>query len=146
MSSRPSYAPCEVTLEFGDGEHLFRLPLKQIAELQEKCDAPLGVVYERVRTGRYKGEDLVETVRLGLIGGGMSGPDARKMIERYCDTWPMDVWHTHALAVLAACIHGYEPSEDQPAEKKSAVTNGSTSPEPTATGSPPDTASRKSSA
>lgn len=147
MAGKPSFAPCEVTLEFGDGEYLFRLPLKQIAELQEKCDAPLGVIYERVRTGRYKGEDLVETVRLGLIGGGMSGPEARKLIERYCDKWPMEVWHAHALAVLVACIHGYEPPEDQPAEKKSAETgNGSTSPEPTATASPPDTASRKSSA
>jgi hypothetical protein len=112
------YKPCEVTLEFGDGEHLFKLPLKMIAELQEKCGGVgIGTIYRRVLTGDYRGEDLVETVRCGLIGGGLPGPDARKIIDRYCDTWPLDVWHQHAAAILTACIQGYEgdasPKKDQ---------------------------------
>ena len=105
------YAPCEVTLEFGDGEHLFRLPLKMIAELQERCNAAIGTIFRRVLGGDYRAEDLIETVRCGLVGGGMSGSDARKMIDRYCDHWPLEVWYQHALAILTACIVGYEGAD-----------------------------------
>lgn len=137
MSDRkPDYAPCEVELEFGDGARLFRLPLKMIAELQEKCDAPIGTIYARVAAGHYKGEDLIETVRCGLIGGGMDGPAARKMIDRYCDKWPLEVWWKHAVAILSACIHGHSlPDAGSDAEggdqKKSP--DGSTSPKPSGT-------------
>lgn len=127
------YKPCEVTLEFGDGEHLFKLPLKMIAELQEKCGGVgIGTIYRRVLTGDYRGEDLVETVRCGLVGGGMPGPDARKLIDRYCDTWPLDVWHQHAMAILGACVQGYsgaDTSKKAPARE----TDGSLSPTPTET-------------
>lgn len=107
-----AYAPCEVILEIGDGEHLCKLTLKAIAELQEKCDAGIGAIYMRVWKGEFFAEDLVETVRLGLIGGGMSGVDAKKLIDRYCDKWPYEVWHTHAKAILGACINGYEPPDN----------------------------------
>jgi len=129
-----TYKPCEVTLEFGDGEYLFKLTLKTIAELQEKCGAGLGTIYKRVLFGDYYAADLVEVVRLGLVGGGQTGPVARKIIERYCDEWPLEEWHKHASAILRVCVHGYDDKED--AQKKSeqettTMTDGSISPPPT---------------
>ena len=124
-----TFKPCEVLLDFGDGEHLFRLPLRMLAELQERRQAGLGAIYKRVMLGDFYAEDLVETIRCGLIGGGMEGPAAKKMIERYCSEWPVEIWHTHAIAILGACLHGYE---DKSAEGKPKATVSSTSPSPSA--------------
>lgn len=126
------YKPCEVVLEFGDGEHLFKLPLKMIAELQDRCNAGIGTIYRRVLTGDYRGEDLIEAVRCGLVGGGLTGVEARKLIDRYCDAWPLEVWHAHASAVLSACIHGYA-GDKKPKKAKARANTNSPSPTPTAT-------------
>jgi hypothetical protein len=113
----PDYQPCEVELEFGDGSYLFKLNVKNIAELQEKCGAGIGEIYGRILSGAYRLEDLTETVRLGLIGGGIEGPAARKLIERYTpgqDTArALEWWHKTAYAVIAACIHGYQPPPEE---------------------------------
>ncbi|WP_300396433.1 gene transfer agent family protein [Henriciella sp.] len=127
------YRSCEVTLEFADADYLFRLPLKRIAELEERCGSPIGTIWKRVcLTGDYHAVDLIETVRLGLIGGGMDAQDARKLIDRYCDQWPLAEWHKHALAILGACVEGYEvaetaPEADSPKKQEAAGTDTSTS-------------------
>lgn len=122
-------------LEFADGAYLFDLKLPQLAELQEKRGA-LFKVYGRVLKGRYVfdgeaigvasegeafAEDLFETIRLGLIGGGqglvdgqeikVSAITAGKLVERYCHEMPLrDSWSI-AAAVLAARIEGYTPTK-----------------------------------
>lgn len=121
----------EVWLEFADGEYLFKLKLAQLAELQEKCDASIGSIYTRVILAEYKVEDLFETIRLGLIGGGRAVVNdqevkvtdilARKLIQRYCDR-PLDELHKIAVAVLGACVVGYESGEDKKAGKVPAET------------------------
>ena len=128
------YRSCEVTLEFADADYPFRLPLKRIAELEERCSAPICTIWKRVcLTGDYEGNDLIETVRLGLIGGGLDPQEARKLIERYCDQWPLAEWHKHALAILGACVEGYEvadtaPEADTTKKQEAAGTDTSTSP------------------
>ena len=149
-----AYSPNEVWLEFGDGRYLFKLKLKQIAELQEKCNAGIGEIYARVVLGHYRVEDLVHGIRLGLEGGGkgvlgleetevqVSPELANKLTQRYCDR-PLDqVWDI-ARDVYRACIHGYETPETKKPGKKEAATktttpeaDGSTSPRPTQTESP----------
>jgi len=128
------YKSCEVMLEFGDGEYLFKLPLKMIAELQDKCGkVGIGTIYRRVLTGDFHGEDLIETVRCGLIGGGVPGPDARKLIDRYCDAWPLEIWHQHAMAILTACVQGYAGDAAPKKGKARGAKPGSPSPTPTET-------------
>lgn len=132
------YRSCEVTLGFADGEYLFRLPLKRIAELEEKCSAPVGAIWKRVCiTGDYHATDLIETVRLGLIGGGMPALEARNLIDRYCDEWPLMEWHQHAIAILGVCVEGYQgdPVDDVPEKPKAARPASSTSPPATRSGS-----------
>lgn len=124
---------CEVTLEFGDGEYLFRLPLKMLNELQAKRNAPIGLIYKRVIMGEYYAEDLIETVRFGLMGGGMTGSEAKRKIDVYCDQWPLDVWWSHACAILAACVQGYDDGDKKKAGES---LSSSTSPSPTATEPP----------
>lgn len=147
MTASP-YRSCEVTLAFADADYLFRLPLKRIAELEEKCGAPIGTIWQRVcLTGDYHATDLIETVRLGLIGGGLDPQEARKLIERYCDAWPLMVWHRHAIAVLGACVEGYDAGpdsgEDESGGKKPEAAGEGISTSPPATPSGSKKASRR---
>jgi hypothetical protein len=83
-----------IVLPFADGEYKFALPVGQIAELQAKCDAGIGLILARVMAGRYrdtrsgenvlnilearfKHEDVRETIRLALIGGNEGLVDGR---------------------------------------------------------------------
>lgn len=130
MTDSPKYAPCEIVMAFGDDDYLFRFTVKQIAELQEKCKAGIGTIYRRVAMGEYYAEDLTESVRLGLIGGGVEATKARVLIERYLDPIPMLNRLEYAQAILAACVVGYEPPEDQKKKDLTAEMDGSTLPTP----------------
>lgn len=136
-----TFASCEVRFFFGDGEHLFRLPLKQIAELQEKCGGlpfgAIGLVWERVETGHYAVADLVETIRLGLIGGGMDPAAAYNLVHRYAipqkateGEQSLEQLWTVARVVLRACVVGFEP------KKKDGTPTGETDGSTTQTPSP----------
>lgn len=141
----PKFAPCEIEMAFGDEDHLFRLRLRQIAELQEKCKAGIGTIYRRVMTGEYYIEDVTETVRLGLIGGGMDPTKARTLMERYFDDIPVDAKWNMAAAILSACVVGYSPPGEEAPGKAETAEGGSTSPSQSETEpSPGDTAPDKS--
>ncbi len=143
-----TYRVNEVWLEFGDGRYLFKLKLKQIAELQEKANAGIGEIYARVELGNYWIEDLYEVVRLGLVGGGkgevneqelaVSPELALKLFKRYGEDRPLDELWTLAQHILRVCVHGYAlpDSNKGKAEASSTTTqepDGSTSPRPTQT-------------
>lgn len=128
-----------IALEFADGEYLFRLPVAQIVELQEKCGAGVAAVFSRLMMGRYRGpggdilfnpleaifklEDIRDTIRLGLIGGGEGTVDgqpvkvdpikAKRLVQDYVDSRPLlETWRI-ASAVLAAFVVGYTPPDTQ---------------------------------
>lgn len=121
-------------LKFGDGDYLFDLKLPQLAELQRVRDCGIFKLYGRVLKGRYMigdtsvaapedgeafAEDLFETIRLGLIGGGngvvngieapVSANRARELVETYCHTAPLRETWSIAAAILAARVEGYSP-------------------------------------
>lgn len=140
-------------LPFADGVYLFDLKLPQLAELQEKRGVGVFRLYGRVLEGRYlfegetlgipaKGEayaeDLFETIRLGLIGGGKGEVDgkevevsalrAKALVERYCHEAPLRESWAVAAAVLGARIEGYAPSKKAtPAERPATEKKRSTS-------------------
>lgn len=141
MADPAEFEPNEITLDFADGEYRFRLLLPQLAELQSKCDAGVGLIFSRLMKGRYrdgddivfnpleaifKYQDITETIRLGLIGGGMGmvdgkqvkvGPgDALRLMRTYVEPRPLlDNWSIAAAVAMASMI-GYS---DPKAEKKS---------------------------
>lgn len=146
-----------IDLDFGDGTYTFKLGLRQIAELQTKCDCGIGEVYARVLAGRfqlegatienhaaarYHIEDIVETIRLGLIGGASGEVNgaaldvtplvATRLINVYVpDTPLMELWAT-AVAVLNALIVGYSDKKKEP-DLMAETIDGSTTPAPSPT-------------
>lgn len=122
-------------LEFADGEYSFALHLPQLAELQAKRETGIFVLYRRVMAGRFLmdtgeavghpqlgeafAEDIYETIRLALIGGGKGVVDgteivvsvltAKRLVETYVHPAPlMENWGI-AAAILGAKIVGYTP-------------------------------------
>lgn len=140
-----------IDLKFGDGDYLFALHVPHILELQRVCgwadaagnkrDTGIFTIYGRVLKGRYflqdgtaiglpheceaHLKDVLETVRLALIGGGkglvndaeveVNALRASQLVDTYCfpaaplkETWDL------AAAILAAAIEGYETQKKSP--------------------------------
>ncbi len=148
-----------IDLAFADGSYRFALGLEQINEIQTKAgNVGIGAIYARTVQGRmaddvtvghpaygaYHIGDLIETVRQGLIGGGMGMVDgqevkvgpmrANELVERYLMPMPLVEQWNLAAAILYAKIEGYEDKKKAPpkraARKKAAPTGGLTTQAP----------------
>jgi hypothetical protein len=122
-----------IPLVFGDGEHTFRLGIGQLAELDEKCDAGPMEQLARMQAGTWRIKDLRETIRLGLIGGGLPAADAFRLVQRYVDERPLAESVPIAMAVLYACVVG-DPG-DEPGEGEAGT---ETATDPAASSTSPD--------
>ena len=129
-----------IRLPFGDGEYDFRLGLAQINEIQHQCGTGIGAVFARVLKGRYfqvtpegnvafgdpsqaeyRIEDLLATIRQGLIGGGKGMVDgaevavdatrANDLVKNYVASGatPLKVAWELSAAILSVAIEGYDP-------------------------------------
>lgn len=97
-----------IVLPFADGVYAFALKWGRLQELQEKTDCGPLELYTRLLSGRWRMQDVRETIRLGLIQGGVGwqgaviGEDgepldgleikvdaelANKLVRRYVDTY-----------------------------------------------------------
>lgn len=101
-----------VTLSWADGEHDFNLAkIGLVLELEDKCGCGVMEVFSRLREGRWRFNDIRETVRLGLIGGGKTPPQALLLTQRYVDVRPWQENVLTAQAVLMASIVGVPGDE-----------------------------------
>ena len=91
---------------FGDAEHDFALPPERILELERATGAGVGALSRRLFAGDFSFRDLRETVRIGLIGGGMAPQAAAELVAAYVDGRPLQEAHPIAVAVLEATWFG----------------------------------------
>jgi hypothetical protein len=96
----------EITLGWGDGRYTFRLGYGELLLLQEACDAGPAFIANRLASGHWRTQDVRETIRLGLMGAGMSQADALTKITRFVDNvaWAQNC--LIAYAILQAAIIG----------------------------------------
>lgn len=135
-------------LDFGDGKYNFRLTVAGVLELQDKVKAGFGMLAARVLAGRYTDrednpfgypldakyrlEDLLETIRLALVGGGggivndvnvpVDPPRAVQLVKTYCfPERPLSEAWTLAAAIIGhACEEIAEATIDvHPVKKNS---------------------------
>lgn len=150
----------EVKLHFADGKgdgdsegrYRFRLRIGQLRELQEQCgDSGPAVIAFRLQTSQWRVDDVIEPIRLGLIGAGMAAPKALAMIKTHVEAGEGDKMlldHVHiAHAIVLASYAGVETEkvgEARAAEGTTIQNDGSPSPRSTAPEPSSDTPPAKS--
>jgi hypothetical protein len=104
-----------IELVWDGGEHPFQLNVGELRALQAKCDAGPMYVLTRLLSVQWYVDDVLETIRLGLIGGGMDEALARKLVDAHVPAHRM-----HKNVPLAANILRHsimeEDADDQPGD------------------------------
>ncbi len=121
-----------VEAPFGDGVQRFRLTIGGAEELEEKCDAGLVVIARRLASGEWKVRDVRETIRIGLVGGGMDATRALVLIERYASD-NLDRLRMLALSILSPVLFGVPddpPGKSDPVTGESPAVSGETGEQP----------------
>jgi hypothetical protein len=70
------------TAFFGDGDYTFRLTPALILELEQKCGA-IGAICHRMFSRQFSQADVSETIRLALIGDGITPKRAAELVATY---------------------------------------------------------------
>jgi hypothetical protein len=77
------------TAFFGDGEKVFDLTFEMIVELERKTGIGFGALYQRAMAGQFYFTDIMETIRLGMIGGGTTPAEAQALVDAYAKPTPI---------------------------------------------------------
>lgn len=110
-----------VELTWRGGEHSFALTIDLLKALQQKCDAGPEFILTRLSTRRWLVEDVIETIRLALEGGGLHKEEARRLVKVHVEDVPLTESVMTAQAVLMAALYGSE--DDMPGELKAGEEN-----------------------
>lgn len=98
----------QLDLPFADGTYTFRLAIGGLEELQEKTNVGPMVLLRRLLAGEWRVADLRETIRIGLIGGGMAPQEARKLVDRYVDAGGLLEAVPIATGIVGAALQGVD--------------------------------------
>lgn len=103
------------------GEHPFRLGIGELRAIEQRSDAGSAVVMMRLLTGQWKIDDVFSTLRIGLVGGGMSEADAKKTIDS-----ALESASPYKLSVTAADLIRrfimWDEGDEQPGEPQAEAT------------------------
>lgn len=106
----PIYKDGKLIAFFGDGEKSFSLTPEMIMELERKTNSAIGSVYGRFMHAQFHFIDIIEIIRLGLIGGGASPEEANILIESYAKPRPIMETMPLAFDILDLAWNG-KPAE-----------------------------------
>jgi hypothetical protein len=90
------------TAFFGDAEYTFALTDDMIRELEHKTGVGVGGLYVRVINSQFHVADIIEIIRLGLIGGGAAPVTAQRLVDSYAKNRPFEETFPLALDILDA--------------------------------------------
>lgn len=105
-----------ITLVWAGGEDVFCLSkVGLILDLEDKCKSGIGVIFARLENGVYGLNDVRETIRLGLIGGGSTPERAMAAVKNHVDENPLAHSVLVATTIVRAVLLGFP--EDDPVGK-----------------------------
>ncbi len=102
----------EIVREWAGRDRAFHLDVGQVLDLEQAIGEGIGQVFIRVAKGTFRVGDVFHTIRLALIGGGMSIVDAKRLMNHHFDARPYMENAAVAGEILAALMVGIEPSSD----------------------------------
>jgi hypothetical protein len=106
--ARPIYAGHVAFI--GDADRLLKLTPVQIVELERLSACGIGALCRRLFAGDFNHADVVETIRLSLIGGGTSPKEAAALVAAYIAPAPLAENYALAVEILDRLWHGSEPA------------------------------------
>ena len=120
------------------GEHVFVLRLGELRALQERTQRGPDEIVARLANRTWWVDDALETVRLGLIGGGMDAGEARRVLASATETAPLTEFRALAFDVLCAALYPPVEEEEAPEAETPEKPTGATSRDagPSATSTP----------
>jgi hypothetical protein len=100
------------TIVWSNGEDTFCIAkVGLLLDLEEKCNAGVAEIMRRLEGGTWRLNDVRETVRLGLIGGGMDPVRAMVAVKSHVDGRPLAQSVLLAYEILAAALVGVPGDE-----------------------------------
>lgn len=109
--------PASIT--WAGGEHGFLLTIPLLRALQDRCDAGPEWILNRLRSGQWRVDDVIQTIRLGLEGGGMPKDQAVKLVQHHVEDQPISLSVLTAALVLSASL--YDRGDDTVGEAPAGV-------------------------
>lgn len=115
-----------ISIIWSNGEDVFCLGrIGERLDLENKCGAGFGEILQRLTSGRWWVNDIRETIRLGLIGGGMEPVRAQRVVNRHVDEQPLGPNVLVAITIMSAAM--IEPPGEQPGKGQADGTTGTES-------------------
>lgn len=104
-----------VRLTWKGGEHDFALRIGELRRLQDTCEAGPEQVLNRLMDGSWRVDDIIEPIRLGLVGSGeMTVTESGPLVTKLFDQHSRVEFKLTSLAVMVNALHG--PEDDMPGE------------------------------
>lgn len=113
MSDAPSHRTF-----FGDKERTFALPAPMIAELERVTGRGIGGLCRDLFAGNFRHAEVLETIRLAMIGGGEKPDDAAGLIAAYATGRPLDQIYPLAVSILETAWFGAAPATKKKGGRK----------------------------
>ena len=101
------------TIRWAGGEHDFRLTLGDLRALQDKTGRGPEEIVSRLAARTWHIDEAIETVRLGLIGGGMPRDEAKRLVAVVADSEPLVEFRLTAFEVLTRLLYPQEAGEPE---------------------------------
>lgn len=87
---------------FGDRERDFTLTDPMVIELERQTGTGIGTLFARLTRTDFRLADLIEIIRLGLIGANTDPQEAFRLVETYAKNRPLAEVLPLALDVITA--------------------------------------------
>lgn len=115
-------------IKWPDEDRKYRLGIGELRELQDKCNAGPEEIFRSLRpeNRNWRVDWLRETIRLGLIGGGLDPQRALGLVGRYVNSPHWMECAAVAQVILFAALVG-DPDELPKAAAEGTATDGSPS-------------------
>ena len=113
------------------GSHQFKFGIGELRALQDETNRGPGEILARLNSGSWWIDDVLSTLTLGLVGGGMDGQEARAVVMRVANEGGNDLHMAlTASAALSQRLMGNpdEPKDDQPGKPEGESLDVGTSP------------------
>lgn len=117
------------SIVWANGEDVFCIAkVGLILDLEDKCKCGIATVMGRLEGGAWHLNDVRETIRLGLIGGGMAPDKAMAAVKRHVDETPLGVHVLLAYEIVRAAIFGVpdDPVGKEPPAEATATGSSTT--------------------